>query len=112
GFVSNRKPQKGEYIFRDESKHVVDELVDKLIAKYDAIRSAKNGDQTLSDLWKAQMKDRGYLIRRGVPESLLVSEAQEMAQETGDFGSEISLIDASVAPNVIQHMFLFLKQPA
>jgi hypothetical protein len=72
----------GTELVNSRFEREVSEITDRIVAAY--YERTRAG--TLSDLWEAQ-RDRGYLVRRGVPERLLLEVANLYIEEHASVAS-------------------------
>lgn len=53
----------------------VTEITERIVAEYYQRNANPEGSEAISELWKNQLEDRGYIVRRGVPQRLLLEVA-------------------------------------
>ncbi|HEX5037119.1 MAG TPA: hypothetical protein VFX30_08160 [bacterium] len=79
--------QGGPWIGGDENavngafERELSAITDLIVSDYYAKASSEEGREVLSDLWKSQLEQRGYIVRRGVPQRLLIEIVTDYISE-------------------------------
>jgi hypothetical protein len=59
----------------------IGEIVERIIAETYHKKALPDGAEILADLWKAQREERGYLVRRGAPQRMIIEILNDYIRE-------------------------------
>ena len=68
---------------RAEEKYegAINEITDLILNEYFQKNGSAEGKETISDHWRIQLEKCGYIVRRGVPQRLLIDVATDYIKE-------------------------------